>query len=769
MFAAGYLAGIVCCDKAGLSMPFWTVLLICAAVLCMVCRSVRKNLLLLLLAFVLGGMRMCTAGLMNPPVQEKFSVCYSGTVVSEPALNDDKDRIICSLQLTELDGSPNRALLRLYLRSDILPLEGIEYGQRLDIFGHVWPQDPVTNPGQFDSVRWLLSDGITGMAAAKLEDVKVAPAPPSLTRCIIAVRNAISERIRLLFPHNSELVCALVLGDRSDLDVDIEESFRLTGITHLICISGMHVSVLASAVSWLLARFLRRRYALLATLAIVFLYGMLIGFPASLIRATVMFAVFSIAPLVGHPSDPVTRLSTALLGMLLFSPFSIYDGGFVLSFSASAGIILLTPALESLIGIDHFKGRRVHANPLMRLLRSLLVYFPQLFCATFAAQLATLPIIIAYFGGQSLISLPFNLIAIPLTMLAYPIALAALIGSFLLPLAQPAAIIADRLLSLLVSLARSCASLPIPNLSVPAYPPLLLLTHFILCVAASNITRTHLRVRRFLPLALLLLLPFSILHTWLSCWEFHVVFLDAGQADAAVIHTEGHTFMVDTGDEYSPASDYLAASALSLDAVFLSHPHYDHAAGLAELLDTMPPKVIYVPRGWFDVEADESVAQAIDRAQKMGITIIELTAGEVLTLTDHVSVRIHGPSEIPSEVNDLSLLLEMRYQDRSLFFTGDVSSDSAPENLPDADILKVPHHGSAGSSDIRFLQSLAPEIAIISVGDNNYGHPSQKTLDALESIGADVYRTDKCGSITAHIGRNGSIRIETYLSLEEYE
>ena len=220
---------------------------------------------------------------MNPQVPERFSIAFEGNVVSEPSLNADGDRIVCAFRVDEMDGAPVRHTVRLYLRSDILPLEGIEYGQRLSCFGHIWPQDAATNPYEFDAREWLLSDGMTGMAAAKLEDVEVVSCDPGLGGWMIAARRAISERIGELFPDNAELVRAFVLGDRTGMDSELTERFSQTGITHLICISGMHISVLAVAVSALLNRILPRRAAVAVTLAVILGYGFLIGFPASLI------------------------------------------------------------------------------------------------------------------------------------------------------------------------------------------------------------------------------------------------------------------------------------------------------------------------------------------------------------------------------------------------------------------------------------------------------------------------------------------------------
>lgn len=724
--------------------------------------------LMLLLPFLFGAARMQYALEAYTPVGEHFSVSFEGVVASEPTYNAESERIVCALRLDSLDGTKVDCTVRLYLRSDVIPLEGIEYGQRLRCFGHVWPQAHATNPYQFDSAQWLLSDGMSGMAAAKLEDVEIEPAGWSINRFIITVRNAISDRIDLLFPRNTELARALILGDRSGLDIELSETFSQTGVTHLICISGMHVSVLAMAVSRILTGFMRRRTAVWITLAAVLAYGFLLGFPASLIRATVMFAVFSLAPSFGGFSDPVTRLCAALLGMLACNPFYIYDGGFVLSFAASAGILLLNEPLECLFGVDRLKAMRLPARKSFRVLKRALIYFPQLLCATLAAQLATIPAVIAYFGAQPLISLPVNLFAIPLAMYAYPLALLALALSYIYPpVGQMLAVLGDGMLTLLVDLISAFASIPINSVHSPRYPGWLLAAHCVLAIAASGVSRLRIGLRRWMPVAMTALIGVAMLCGWINALGFRTVFLDAEQADAAVVSAEGHVYLFDVGDVYTPAADYVAGSFLGVDAVFLSHPHYDHAGGLAELLEVMPPEAIYVPKGWFDVEAAESVQNGIDLAQAMGIPILELAAGDMLQLSENCSVYVHAPTGTEKSVNDLSLLLEVVYFDSSVLFTGDLSIEGEPEGIPDADVLKVPHHGSAKATSERLLQSATPEVSVISVGDNNYGHPSEETLERLSVVGSEVYRTDQCGAITVQIASDGRIYVETYLPLEE--
>lgn len=731
-------------------------------------RGVYLFILPLLTAFLLGDVRMEIERLLNPPVPELFSIHYSGMVVSEPYYNEKTERIICVLRLDMLDGAPADCDVRLYLRSDEIELTGIEYGQYLDCFGHVWPQDSATNPYEYDGMNGLRADGLSGMAAAKLEDVQITPSMPSLGRMRVRIRGAISGRIDLLFPKNAELVRAFVLGDRSGLDDETREAFSRTGITHLICISGLHISTLASAVSKLLSLKFSRRTAAFGTLAVVLLYGFLIGFPASLVRATVMFAVYSIAPVVGMPSDPITRLAAALLGMLVLNPFCVYDGGFVLSFAASAGILLLSEPLESLLGADRLKHLKPHPHKGIRLFQRLVRYFPLLLCTTLAAQLATLPAVIAYFGSQSLISISVNLLTIPLAMTAYPLALIALlISGILMPAGQAVAVLADNMFSMLTRIVQMFAVLPAGAIRSPGYPGWLTVVHCALLLASSGLARTSIRVRRFLPVGLVLLIGVSMLNAWIHSLGFTVIFLDAGQADAAVIKAEGHVYLSDVGDLYSPASDYVSGCCLGVDAVFLSHPHYDHAAGLAELIETMPPEIIYVPDGWFDVDAAESVAAGIEAATKAGIPIVELSAGDELRLSENVIAHVYEASNPTRSVNDLSMLLEIRYYDHGVFFTGDLTGECEPEELPDIDVLKVPHHGSGKATTERFLSVTTPEISIISVGDNNYGHPSMDTMARLEDVGSAVYRTDGCGAVEVRIDSDGEMHVSTYLPLEE--
>lgn len=765
MIAVCFLAGILIAQ----CVPVWVAgiavgLFLAGSILV---RGRRRMLPILLLVASLGCVRMQCALKAYPPVETQFSVSFTGKVASDPLYDSEKERIICAFQLDSIDGQSSNARVRLYLRSDLLPLSGIEYDQTLACFGHVWSPDAVTNPHEFNQRNWLLASGMTGMAAAKLEDAAVSPASPSLGRAISLFRARISERIDLLFPKSADLVRAFVLGDRSGLDDSLTDAFRDAGITHLICISGMHVSVLAAAVSALLGSFLPRRAAMATTIALVILYGLLIGFPASLVRAASMFALFNLAVLAGRPSDAVTRIATALLGMLIVWPFYVLSAGFVLSFGATAGLILLDSPIEALLKIDGMRRRIPSTSAIKRLLWRLARYFPQLLAATLAAQIAILPALVQYFGLPSLISVPANLLAVPLAMLAYPIAMAALILSAIwLPLGRLFALVPDRMFALLASLAEFLSAHASEQIQIPNYPVWLIGIHALLCVAASDLTQIRLRVRKFLPIAIPALLGVSVLVGFLSAMGFGAIFLDAGQADAAVLHAGGHVYMIDTGDTYTPAADYASATCAHLDAIFLSHPHRDHAGGLTRVLERIRPSAIYVPDGWFEAEADEEVSEAMALAEKLGVPIRVLYGGDELQLPGGITLRVTASKG--GSVNDLSQLLAFTCRGRTILFTGDLSQAGEPDVYPTADILKTPHHGSAKACSADLLDAVRPEIAILSVGrDNSYGHPADETLRRLADAGCAVYRTDQCGAISIRISRSGNVRARTFLSTEE--
>lgn len=726
----------------------------------------------MLFALFLGMGRMAFSLENFPQFETRYSANIIGKIVSEPYTNPETGRVISRFHLESIDGETADMTVRLYLRGDENALSEIDYGQRLSATAHIWKSDPITNPYEFDFDFYLQREGLPAFATAKIEDVQTLDCERDIQSFFIGIRREISHRIDELFPDNSSLVHALILGDRTHLSEDMRQSLNETGIAHLISISGMHVTTLAMLVSFLLTLFLSRKTSVVVTLIFLLFYGGLIGFSASFVRALIMFAVFSFAPFAGYPSDGITRLCAAMLITLIFKPLNILDAGFVLSYSSAAGIILLTPPLNNLMGIAAFLHLKPLPNPFLQWLRNVLIYFPKLICASIAAQIASLPAVIAYFGVQSVISVPINLVCVPLCMVGFPVAIGALIFSIVcMPLAAIISSCADKLFSWLIITAAWGASLPITVIRIGRYSAALVLIHSSIILASSNLSLIRERYRRFIPMVLILVAGTASLFTHSLSFGFSITFLDADQADCAVIRTQGHTYLVDTGDTYTPAADYLSATCLHLDGVFLSHPHQDHAGGLEDILAIFKPDAIYVPAGWYEQEnISQAVLDGMAIAEEMNIPIMELAVGDKLTLSRDATCTIYSPDRdnLPIETNDVSLLMAITHGNKTALFTGDLSMNGEPDIIPNADILKLAHHGSDEATSASFLEKTSPEIAVISVGENNFEHPADITLKKLDNVHAQVLRTDHCGAITLRLKSDDTWQIKTYLPQEEY-
>lgn len=769
--AVAFLLGAGIAQSHPLPLAYCAVPLAVATVTCFALRR-RSNAVvaLLLLAGFLAGMARATLALdAIETTGTRYSVEMVGRVDSEPYSNPDTGRLIFRFQLESIDDADSNLSLRLYLRDDEPPIESVRCGQRLKLKGHIWRADPVTNPYEFDFGAYLKRQGFSAYATAKLEDVEILDEHRDLQTTICSARREIASRIDALFTYNAPIMRALVLGDRSQLSDELRQSFNRTGTAHMLSISGLHVTLLAALLAFLLGHFMPRRRADLAAIAMLLPYGALIGFGTAFVRALAMFAILRFAPLAGRPSDPVTRLSAALVICLLVWPLFLNDAGFALSFSASAGIILLLSPLSSLFGLEARDPGIRQASCLRRAATWLWRYVRSLLCVSLAAQLATLPSVIAFFGVQSIVSLPFNLICVPLCLGGYIAGLAALlISAVCMPLAALMARAPDALFSLLTALTRSSALIPFASVRLGRYPAALVLLHWGIMLAASTLSRIRLSARRLLPFTLLAVAALASALVFARAWDFSLVFLDAGQADCAVVRTRGHTYMVDVGDTYTPAADYLNATCLHLDGIVLSHPHQDHAGGLSSVLASFRPDVIYVPEGWFDVEeVAPAVTEGIELAQNMGVEIRELSAGDRVRLSGTAEMQVYSPmpGAPVGDVNDMSLLTLIDCDGHTALFTGDLSSQAEPEVIPDTEVLKVAHHGSGKGTSERFVSACSPQIAVISVGENNYGHPSEETLAKLSDSGASILLTRELGAITATLS-GGEWKIRTYLEAQ---
>ena len=716
------------------------------------------GVLLICAALFLGAARM-TSALIRPKIEARYGVQISGTIRGEPLLQEDKDRLVCRLTGVRIDDEPLNADIRLYLREGASSLQGVQAGQNVRVRGMLWEPDVAKNPGEFDFAAFLWKNGMAAYATAKVSDAEISSGSSGLSAFLCKARERVASRIDSLFARNSGIVKALILGTREDLSDEISEDFSRAGIAHLLAISGLHVSLIAMLANWILHFFLSRRISFWITLLLVVFYGILSGLRASVLRAILMFAVLGGGALLGRPSDAPTRIAAAFLILLVANPLYLTDAGFVLSFSASAGLIFLSPPMERLLCLPEISQKRFFGRCLHRAL--------SMISATMCAQLATLPSLILYFGEIPLLSFATNLLAVPLTMFALFLAVPALFIPFL---GVPIAWIVDLLLDGLVRLSGLGANLPFSALRLMQFPALLAAIFVGLIFAVSDLSRISRKTREWMLLGLPLLACIAALLGRASVAGLTISFLEAGNADAAVLCAQGETYLIDAGLEQTPAASFLESRNLQPNAIFLSHPDEDHAGGLLQVLQTAPPQCIYVPVGWYThMEEDGLVRQAFAQAEEMGIPIVELSQGDRVQLSAKVTATVLYPSRDTQAANSnaLSMLLLVEYGEGAALFTGDLSIAQEPESLPDVDVLKIAHHGSNTSTSFRLIEETSPSVAVISCGENSYGHPSEEVIDRLEDFGAQIWRTDHSGAVTVRIFQNGWVHAGGFCGGEE--
>lgn len=755
-----YFTGCALGYYASVPAPVWGAMALCAAAICL---TVRKPLALMC-ALMLAGAALTAFCAIPGETRIAEGARFSGLVTEFSPF--DGDKCVATLDDVQMDGEAYAHRLRVYIYDEtcaLRPGEGVEF------IGESWAAQSRRNPGGFDFAAWLWTRGIGMCATADAETIAIRPAHLFSPLALAGrVREGMGAAIDRYFGGQSALVRALVLGDKAELPDQLYDDFRNSGLAHLLAVSGLHIGCLALA----LERFLRalrrtRLQAFIITAALLFLYAGLIGFPSSVVRAGIMFLALRGAPLSARPADTITSLSLALI-IVLFRPLMIADTGFQLSFAAVGSLLLLSEPIGHLLEQNAIAGRKTRGW--RGWARRVAAHGVQLFCASIAVTLGTLPIVAASFGRISLLSPITNLAAIPLCTLALPMVFIKLAILSVFPALNGSVFaIPDALLAVLKWIAEGMAGVRFGMINLPGWPWYLSAIYAALCVAASPYSRTAARRRRLI----VLLLPAVALASLFIAWAglpggLAITFLDAGQGDAIVLRAEGETYLVDTGNPGGPADAYLAWTGQWPRAVFLTHPDTDHAGGFSELVERMCPERIYLPEGWDGVEADAEITRALDRARQMGAQVVYLSGGDSVELSENVRADVLQPLSGAStgDSNALSLVLRVSYGGGSALLMGDMPESAELDGYPVSNLVKAAHHGAGSANSARMLRSASPSVLVISVGRNSYGHPAQRVLDEARSLGARVFRTDECGAIEARVGRDGTIEIETFLDAE---
>ena len=696
------------------------------------------------------------------------------------------------------------------------------YGARVRLTAKLRLPRNFRNPGAFDYESYLHGLNISTLASVKSEDIEVIQGTSGsrLGFWRSRVRNSILQRIHqsnLWSQEDAGIFAAMIVGDDSLLLRDVREEFQQTGVYHLLVVSGMNVALLALAIFWLARRLRLPEWpASLLTIALSVFYSYIAGMGVPIMRAVLMLSLFLVARLLYRDRSGLNATGFAALVVLALSPGALFEPGFQLTFLALLAITGISlPILERTsapyrsalkhlettgydLGLEPKLAQfrldlRLVAGRLQKFIgesaariivtgaaAAVLGLFELLLISAITQAVLVLPMR-AYFHRAAILGVPANILVLPLAGLMLNTGVAAIALSYVsLPFAKLTAVIAAGSLHWTLGCLHFLSHFHIAQWRVPDPTVFLALVAIAGIVLACFVVRTQ-RTIAFAGLAALFSSS-AIVATYhaaprIENGKLEITAIDVGQGDSLlVVSPEGRTMLVDGGGSIGPVrsefdfgedvvAPYLWSRGLDhLDVVALTHAHGDHIGGLPRIIEDFHPSEL-----WVGINPETTTL--LDLYKTAGanhVAIVKRVAGDELGWGG-TKIRVLSPpadwQPKPQPKNDDSLALLIGYRDTRALLAGDLEKKIerfVATESPQADLLKVAHHGSATSTTSELLAAVHPRFAVISAGyQNPFGHPRKAVLDRLQIYRVKTYRTDLQGAVTFLLdGKSVEARIQ---------
>lgn len=653
-----------------------------------------------------------------------------------------------------------------------------------------------TNPGEFNLKEYYREKKIFYSAVCDIGDISVSDKNYNyLKKILYDFRDRLKNVYMNCMPENEAgTVSAMILGDKSMLDEDVKELYRENGMSHLLAISGLHITVLCMAFKKLLTLLkVPDKLSIILTVLLLFLYGLMTGFGISTNRAVIMMVIALFAGFVGRSYDMLSATAVSAVVIVIFKPMALFSCSFLLSYGAIVAIAYFYPFLRDDIfrcekDFEHNNKEKLTQHIKKEIIKSMLV--------SFSIQFFTLPVILYYFFQTPSYSIILNLLIIPLsTLLVILSVLGGLFGMIFLPLGKFMLGGVYFILKFYDVVCMAFDKLPMHHI-VTGRPGIVKIFIFYLVsftlIFAVKYLKDYIYIKidfdtgfssvllsfsaKISKISHYTFLFFMLLYVFMLIPpqndRFNICFPDVGQGDCIIIKNDnGKVYMIDGGSsDKDSVGKYIITPYLKyygidkIDYCIMTHGDSDHISGIIEIFEQKNADRIVIDNFLLpnpDNELkDEAYYQILNLAKNNCNKVRYIKTYDKIIDGDMTMTCVHPDNGCKTEsANAYSTVLSIVHKTNSILLTGDLEKDgedkvldilnSDLKNFPQKyTLLKAAHHGSKNSTTEAFLKRTMPEKTIISCGKNNrYGHPHSELLKRLEYIETKIYRTDVCGAL----------------------
>ena len=674
------------------------------------------------------------------------------TITSD--IQEKEYKKVCTAKIVR---NNKKILINIKMSQDI---PSIKYGDSLYIEGEFKQPEEARNYKGYNYKQYLKTKKIIG--TVELEKAKILKS--SNGSFIHNIQKYIRDTINgTLTDEEGNLLLAILLGDKDKLSEDIQESFKTSNLSHMLAVSGAHVSYIILGLTYVLQNsIIGKKNGKIVCIIFLLFFMAITNFTPSVTRACIMAILTLFSGIVYRKSDVYTNISVAALITLIFNPYSLLDLGFQLSYGGTIGIIIF---------IKRIQEKKSNSK--------VINYIKQMALVSVYANIIIIPIMMYHFNTVSLTFIISNIMASPILGIIVITGFLFIIASITVkPLTRLIAIFIKPILSILIKISQICSKLPFSSILVVTPYIFNVISYYAIILYCIKSKKNN-KCKIIICLLIVLILINFIIYIFPQ--KLRIFFIDVGQGDSTLIITpDKKTVLIDGGgsDSFDVGEKVLLPylldrRILKIDYVLISHFDTDHCGGILTIMEKVKVKNIIISE---QAEHSENYERFKKLMINKKIRLIEVKKGDKIKIGRYSEFKIlFPPSRLLSEnpLNNNSIVAQFNYNNFKMLFTGDIEKLAEQQILKTekaeirADILKVAHHGSKTSSIPEFIKAVRPKIALIGVGKNNtFGHPNQQTIKNLENIKCRIYRTDLQGEIIIKIDQKGRMNVKSKLKIK---